>query len=80
MSDPKRHDTERTLDPIPPPRIGISLAVYRIDRHGAHLVKPRRVFGAETDSPTWPFTRTVPEIREPPCECSPNCRYLHSST
>lgn len=66
--------------PVPNPplsRGGISLAVYRVDASGTHVVKPRRVVGAETDAQSWPFTRAIPDDREPPCQCSATCRYLH---
>jgi len=56
---------------------GISLAVYRVDAAGTRVLKPRRMFATEVDSESWPFTRVIPDNREPPCACSPDCRYLH---
>jgi hypothetical protein len=54
---------------------GMTLAVYRVDRDGTHIVKPRTQFTGSDWTP-WPWGDGRPRA-EPPCDCDPNCRYLH---
>ncbi|MYV97141.1 hypothetical protein [Streptomyces sp. SID3343] len=54
---------------------GMTLAVYRVDRDGARVVRQRELFTG-SDSAAWPWDDGWPKT-EPPCACSPNCRYLH---
>lgn len=71
------YDDIANTDPAADRPGGITLAVYRVDETGTHVVKPRRRFATEFDCPTWPFTPLIPSDPEPPCACSPNCPYLY---
>ncbi|GCE01265.1 hypothetical protein EHYA_09029 [Embleya hyalina] len=52
-------------------RNGMTLAVYRVDENGTRLVKPPTLYGS---SLPWPFG-DEPVDANPPCTCSPGCRY-----
>lgn len=76
MHDPSRYDQVAKDLPSEPPGGGMTLAVHHVDRDGTHVVKPGiRVTGSA--STPWPFGDggLTPD---PPCRCSPNCRYLHT--
>ncbi|WP_331767050.1 hypothetical protein [Embleya sp. NBC_00896] len=60
------HPSRRGWDPQRPLGSGITIAVYRIDKDGAHVVKePEESFC---------FSRDVGWDKYPPCECGgPGC-------
>ncbi|OPC80869.1 hypothetical protein B4N89_07810 [Embleya scabrispora] len=48
------------------------LAVYRVDQSGTQMVKPPELFTGGLSS--WPFGDGSMSTN-PPCTCSPDCRY-----
>lgn len=69
MPDPPTMRSGLDDDPFPePPGSSITLAVYRVGPRVGEVLVPRETYVG--------FSR-VGESGEPPCRCSPECRWRH---